>query len=655
MTPKRHLDFLARPRRVIDPAYADSREFQNALSACLTYHFERRDSESKSILTPYRTLLDRLHERFFDDIYVERPELPQLVDYASGKHLVVVMGPTGTGKSTLLRRLHHKLANSSSTPVYYIDLKAKASAIRKLGESNPGTVCNIVYNDLKEFYVDGDTALVREFRVFRVQNHIDYKHLRASILEELTPESVQDWHDALDHPLYRQQKVDLDSRQDLAGKGDEEALRVLLLFLKQRFGHIVLLIDNIDRYPLELQRNVLHKAIDQAELCVPIIAIRTRNIELVKRTEGAGRYGDIAQTVLVQVPVRMRAEIVEQFVSRRMEFLLNNRELWSGPKELGGVVKEFNTDLKELTGLRQSAVVVGSLCRWYNDSLRHVGDCLATIIGRLAADSDDAYRRTDIFPVQNDRARQRLLRTYVLKSIVCDQAPLYDHKTGVANVYYPVLTDPLLAFPRVFLLDFLALQEGRAATWSELAGVFAYFSIDPEQLHQLVSRMTKDQGASGFGLVVVDTLDGRLPHPVRDDMLIELQDGGEYFARVLRHKCEYLFWSALDTPVGFDLFDKYARWSRDRTTVAYEDTGKNQCLRLRVAALFVQQHIAPRVAKMCRELGHNPEARKQIEKVYSSHIFDIPRTVDSLRKHLDADDECSEEILKILGKIDLSI
>ena len=296
---------------------------------------------------------------------------------------------------------------------------------------------------------------------------------------------------------------------------------------------------------------------------------------------------------------------------------------------------------------------VRMLSRWFNCSLRHVSEHVSSIVQRIYTKIDAAYPKETIFPLGNDDNKHKRLRNYVLKTITCDHELIYDHSKGASNTYHPHLSTQLMPFPRIFLLDYLKQQNSGQSSFGTLREMFSCFAIEALDVKKLLDRMKKDQGMDGFGLLITNWKEGLNEIP-GDDLVVELTDCGQFFTHVLRHTCEYLFWTALDTPVDVDLFGQFVKPNRDGR-FDYEQTGVNQNFRLWVATQFLEKHIVKRIVQSKRALGQQRPAMAIFKSVYPRADFYARRTVDFLRKHLDSEDSCREMVLDALDKIESAL
>jgi GTPase SAR1 family protein len=654
---RRHLDLISTPSESTQQGHIPYSNFLRALRECLMFHYDIAKYKKLPTDEIWAALHKALYDNFFISLYVERVEYSSLLNYALDKNITILSGPLGSGKSTLLMKLYEELKAQPHIVVHYINLKMKAAEIRAVGISKPGTVCEVVYDDLCRDKLESSPQASKSYRNYKLRHHISYRVIRDFIEEEICPRNEQEMEQALSDGRIKALRYEIDVESRKEEHIFQENLRVLLNYLSLGEKTAIIIVDNIDRYPIKFQSEILRKALELRSACKPIIAIRKDNLDLLNIETDPGKYGEYINHLELEQPRQIRGTVVESFIDKRIQFLLNNRKLWPGSESDFEQTKEYGDFLRDFPDVVDVGPVLRMLTRWFNCSLRHVSEHVTTIIERIQTKADPAYPPSLVLPLLNDDKRYKRLRNYVLKTLTCDRELLYDSSKATCNAYNSEHESPYMPFPKIFLLDYLKSQGAKGhATFKKLRHVFAEFGIKADPLKSLLEGMRKDQGIDGSGLLIVNTeekvLSG-IPEKEMDMIVIEMTNCGEFFVDVLRHTCEYLFWTALDTPVEFNLLGGFIKVKTDKNdNVAYEETGKNQPLRIGIAAIFLEKYIAKKIIDARYRLNNNPVARDILKSMYPRMDFCIRKSIDYLRKHLDTEDSSRRELIDIMERID---
>jgi len=276
-----------------------------------------------------------LAERFFAELYVHRPEVDRLVEIAkTSPCLTVLSGPRGSGKSTIMMRTAHELADHlgqrdrlslvdlPARSVHYVNLKRFGPTLRhgetEGAEPNYEKVFGVLYRSLIDQLLDDSdpTPAVREaqkafgsaWKSYRLRHspvhHLLWEEARLRGLEvDMDPVQLIQEDSELSRLAIEADRV--------LGDDEPARLEVLLGFLAEEYGHhCVFLIDNVDRFSrglhLELAKRLqelTHSGVDVSA----VLSVRTSNLlGILDRPTGD------ATMVVVELPGELGALVAEK-------------------------------------------------------------------------------------------------------------------------------------------------------------------------------------------------------------------------------------------------------------------------------------------------------------------------------------------------------
>lgn len=567
-----------------------ARQFCERLRDALTYHLSD---------TPSTDLQRALRQRFFDGLYVERPELAFLLRRSTARQLVLLSGLTGTGKTTLLLRLVRHLRASTTQFVHYLNLFALRTQHRTIAQLEPDdSVCALAYQDIRKRLRERHPELDLQFASFEVLHHARFARLAASLGLQTQSRDLASIGDLIRHanniPLYNE-------CQALPSNPDED-LRILLTFLTRDGQPPLLILDNIDEFSSTLQSRVVAKCQEMLTLwCTPIIAIRTINLARLERLEGrSGILGDECRLLNRDAypehelnGVQMKTEgLLSSFVHNRLLFVTQDP---ATTPEQAASVSALEHSLEELLQYRYHGTMLDALDQWNNHSFRHVADDVADLAARLTFGADPIY--PSITALQG-ATKARKPRNYVFKYLVCGRDALtYQVATGLQNILASSASSSVVPNVDFAILSCLMnsrdddAKPDRRMTWGELKRIFSHLGVKEDLLRMAVNRLVRANGTGGFGFLFVQTHSGEIRSmaqtardstiaATRDEALIELQPKAIFFLEEVVRSCEYLFWLGV------------ADSTAATRAIRYDDT-RHETVRIATAVWYFEKRVWP--------------------------------------------------------------
>lgn len=270
---------------------------------------------------------------FFSELYVGRPtsELDLETQLEAAPTHTIVVAPIGWGKSTLLHYALRKYAHHTSTPLIVVDFKTVSQSFAKIEELG----LFISHQIKRQLYVDvakrispkvGGTRALREAisMIAREVVHANREDLSTDAfgcveeLELLCAQSESDqevelttWLDHVratrGHPL----KVDVarifTRLQRALTERDVLAAYQRIVSPDKALAKIAVAFDNADQLPdfhaLELLEQWLKRSVVQSSLFQIIMCIRPENLQLLRRANNTGLFGEDAAHIR-KMPVK---------------------------------------------------------------------------------------------------------------------------------------------------------------------------------------------------------------------------------------------------------------------------------------------------------------------------------------------------------------
>jgi hypothetical protein len=570
-------------------------------------------------------------------------------------------------------------AQRTKRSVHYFNLKGmfgaldRADAIYNANESTASkvqapieTVCSYVFETLRaELIMKSEGQVIRNgWTVYNIRHNSADAQFRELMLNTYYPESDSDWLNICHNEELSRRRIALHC--PTSDNPGTEHLELLLRYFVQTYGlDIVVLLDNIDRYSLRLQQDVIDKCIDFASmtppLMTPVVAVRSSNFRRL-HSECAADY------VFYVAPVRSRRfydhrvfdltnddEILAGFVRRRLDlagrYLTENAQLVSVTGDAAIIGRFLDDHVPALQRIAEEApyVRVGrNLSEWHNDSLRDAATAAFNWINRILLGESALFfcRGLSVLEPagiveatvrgQEDLTlRSRMLRNSLYRHLIFPfrEPPA---QPEVPNLFFGDLerqgngTNDRFHFLPLRILEYLRCQKaagiGRTSV-EALLGTFEGFQARPEEVFRAVSRMAEEPRAPGvprfllldipnrrLGEIVDELSTGKDWHLGRyREAQIELLPAGHFLLDRLAVSCEYLFWMALCCRTGQPpLFE--GKLTADRVL--------SDVFRFEVAARFLVREIVPRFERERAWVGTLPAAIQEKHSRFFAPVRD---------------------------------
>lgn len=631
--------------------------FVGELGHCLKFHHEYVQPEETKDEDPLAKLIRKLQKQFFDELFVHRSECDELFSLSHDQNLIILSGPMGAGKTTILKNVARLLSQQTGYLAHYLDLRKKSSEMEIAQTEHKPSVCSVLFEDLYNAHIEKRPQhIIQGYRVFRVQHHASFVRVRRSINEKHAPATTEEWSAALSIPKYDEWTDRIEERLDLStdqfnSKRTEDAkdpmseeVRVLLDYLNTIYSRVVVIVDNIDRYSTRLQRDVIKKAIDLAGHCTPVVAVRTRHMHQLTREEDAGRDGDTVHILQLleraHRSLRLTTDMVREFINKRLDFFLKHSNQAAVIQDVRGNISELKRMLNLVLDVRYASSTLSVLDQWHNHSLRHIGITISESIGALIANRDPAFNIDSIIK-GGDSIGIRQLRTYLYKYIICRGALHYTRNHGIWNFYRSQYETETLPYPELALIRYLFYKQKHVAKFSDVIALFGRFGVKKEVTVKVVNNLvyTRHTDPGGDGFVLVDQKSGRLNDSSSADTSIELQPSGSLMVEYLSLTNEYLFWTALDVDSSL--------------SISYKDTIDDGC-RARIASMFLLNNIGKKLYHAEKIASRSPLAKSVFEQIFGREQDFLMDLVTSIRKFVSFRGTDAMETRKCLERVEVS-
>lgn len=351
-------------------------------------------------------LLRDLYDRLFPSCdtkdhgyYVDRDEYDELKLELDRRNTVLLIGQAGAGKTTILRKLEHDGRCSVNAPrTSPLDIRTLAVRL-DLGLTSD--VLHEAASLLASGHPQPDAALVK---VRRELQHLVLSQLASFAESKDLPEfpGELDAYLTCHSDSHRELRLRLglegespstcetrlkaftgkEERSEMASLRHDADLNITLEYLRTRF-RVVLVLDNVDRWPLTFQELLLQLAIDLGQSRTKVIvAIRASNIGRIQ-SEGAGA-NFVGEVILS--PFTQEDFAANVFVSRGNAI----DRLAAGKVSLEPILAEYSEQLKKGTVTRE--VALAHLKRMLRDAQAYVSDLLLTVALQAKKRLEDVKR-----------------------------------------------------------------------------------------------------------------------------------------------------------------------------------------------------------------------------------------------------------------------
>lgn len=609
-------------------------KFATFLGACVTFHQDlpRRAIEPDDAQLDKQSLQKlyvELNESFSEHLYVDRREEERILQLVPGAHCVVVAGPLGCGKTTLLFRVAHQL-RKRSVFVHYVNLKRRASELRALGPgAKHSSVCDLLQADIYKEFVEGK-GLTDSFTVHLVKIHSRYARLFQSITQNLAPKSESEWLQAIRSGSYLEEKIRLDMGIGAPASAAED-LRVILHFLRETHGvPLVLILDNTDRFGHDLQTELLTSAIDLSDVMTPVIAIR--RLPLPQRPQNQGKYADKLEIIELSRPEESEQtnSLVRRYIDNRLSYFIRVASKY----DIAPLKTETLRTLKDLIGkllhVRLTSSMLGICEDWYNHSLRHMGAAIVRLATKVVCERDPVFSMEYLQSTSsgNPEISQRPLRTMLYKQISCGDGFVYaSGNGGVLNIFDSPDKSPVAPFPELLLLAHCRLETHRNSrlTLKSLRDFLACVGLAQAAADRVIDRVRRRQWSDGFGLLFVETEEDSIATPkapVSVDAACLVDYSGEFFLSTLTTTCEYLFWMTIGTrTVKVNPFLRHVEMD-------YVELSRADCSKAGMVAAFLLETVIPMAELSLGNLQNvSMPRRSEVLDIYKDYFCSCARSL----------------------------
>ena len=550
------------------------RQFLIAFAYALTFAPDRESSQSiRELEEEYEHLFGRgalirddLEDAFFSQLYVDRVDRVDLIQLLPALRPVLVYGLVGSGKTVILKRVLRDFADPAHLTLAYFDLKASSG----LDEALPGTEFREAFRDLVHSSLFTESVLRNEDALRKWNRFSLFNDPGSSrFLEYATSRGItslqleEDWEQLIKDPEISAAYSRWYRRPQLG---------TLISFLRGR-GLYAVLLDNVDRYPLQHQQHILTEAIhlsNEVQICF-VVAIRDTNL---KRITLEGENGDFVfydeiRRLEMRVPKKNglnlgSLENTDQriLLSKRIGFV----ERYVGKYAIDSVLaelkedkqynlREFKAKFWKLFNTLAHTFVDAGVYEICNHNIRTVLTVHFNFIARIILYPDPSYDIPTLLG-HNEEARTTALRTYFYRWLICSPSTSAPARLKLANVLQQE-EGSKLAFTKLRVLCYLfnrkkVHHEPRVA-FADLVRAFKPLGVSRDILQNVLFSLSKEQSYAEMGFIWCNAMDAE---SIADDQLIEILPAGAFFADRLSTSREYAFWAALCAELPSHVVDK---------------------------------------------------------------------------------------------------
>lgn len=659
--------------------------FVQAAYECLMFSQDPSDMQEHHMAN--KSLSDRIREKlseqFYEDIYIDRPEMERLPQFLEHRTLVLVLGERGSGKTTALRKIDWDFEDTSSTSAHYVDLRQHPNFLQD--SSNPyNSAAALLFRELRGKFLYGPKNVDRLVRwnAHLVQTNPVYNALSMAIART-GPTSEKDWIEALSSERFMTWQDAIDKRGDLQA---HELFIPLLWFLHNRDSHhITLLIDNVDRYNHRTQRAIVQLALD----CIaaiprgvtPVVAVRSSNYKRLVGDDSTDMPFLAMRLRLEAAPkveVSNKEDFLDDFVRRRLEFLatwpaidfFDNASLVLLGEKLGYTPTKFiEAHVRAFAWLRREVAekaIVWNFLQWHSGSLRsasvHIFNMLYAFVTR--ADPLFAYREV-LEEAASDQASNdpsgliaRSIRTLAYRQLILDRArpPEEPSVESIISDQESAVSTGSLYYPSLKIIEYLNARAGRQSSYGAMVNDFEAIGLSQERLFKSLHQLSMRRGPDFSGVIHIEADDDEPSLNMPSDTKVELLQAGIYLLQRLSTSCEYLFWSAAYAHLGKQ---EYQAIFGPEDDIPAEKV-LSDVYRVNIAIGFLRVSILPRLREELHwhneELDHDSKGlRARYAEMFGSRQlggFLPERATFSLRQFVDAQAFPQDEVKQIHEKLD---
>ncbi len=651
--------------------------FSTALEKCLL--FAPDETPNRLRKEYYELNFDDLHQSLIKEFY-ERLYIPREEDHSIPEKLLRLMqmtileGMAGSGKTTILKKIMLDNPFKPSHLVRYIDLHAKFSEIVGMGEARTGrTTCAVLYDDiyldLMKGINDTDPIIKAEkhrrqdcYLVFRLQKHplLTKIFIKEDEKYGLDLDDVDAWI-----PIVRNEALVEEIHSTLATneESDKASLETLLRFFQEKENRqVIVILDNIDRYKLEVQAQIVEKALDLARGNTPpmvsLIAIRHMNfrclvseavddqlvqfvnigrvkryfaesddriIELHRNIDGVDEEDDKTDQEFpspddmpgVQEEVQTTPDFVDKLFKNRLDYLVDRAgdkiiiDADEQPTDSLRSAVEFRERLLGILAALGNTSTSGKMFQDFkdinNNSLRLSAVQLLHFLLELIRGEFQKGIGT-LFDLQLHDINPTSLRTLVYRHIILESLDRKNPPAPHFQLYdlHTCGSTNTVVFLDHKILNYLYLVSGHRVHYGTMCDHFARIGVGKTILFKSLDRLREVDTRETRGLIYIDRKPERITKDqaeMSDKTLIELLPAGMFVCRRLCTSCEYLFWAALNAEFATTPWKSLFAPAHDQQEFGEKEI-KDAGFRVTVATNFLVDQLLPafenEINSLCR-------------------------------------------------------
>ncbi len=560
-----------------------------------TARFRRTKEQFRQLYGDQPSLAHALEDRFYEDLYVNRPELGRLKELIDLHEIITVVGLAGCGKTVLLRKLARDLRAQSSGAVVYFDLniceELSSAAAHDADATAPTYLAQSRYvaNVIQQEYLSTPLSTQLAFYAYLIAEDPAFvwmkQRLQARYGVDVFPTSdLSAW--AADGAL-----------ADLWGPNvPPPSLEAIGGYLAARYGRVVVILDNVDRRRIAVRRAMLQFARYLVTTLRATVFVAMRDLSLRETMRGAQLGGPrvaepVAPLQLVPgLPSRLHVDRlgVRRLLQRRIRFLRQAPECAFVRNRINSLAAAdgFNPlplekQWRRLLSHLVLVITEQEAYQYGNDSIREVMILYYRLCDKLLRRPDPLFVPAQLAGMHPARASQKL-RTFYYRWVIAAGARVPPHADRWMNIL--ASQEERLSLQEVHILEILSRQYSRdKAGWmtlAQLADVFSCFGVTEGTLRERLDYLRFMRVYEELGCVAVD---GDLRKDAKEHCFIAMNPAGEYFLDRVGVSCEYLFWCAIHTPLPFPVVG--GAFTVDDT---YADA-----FRLRVVLKLIRGYLVP--------------------------------------------------------------
>jgi energy-coupling factor transporter ATP-binding protein EcfA2 len=619
------------------PNQSELKVISNAIHAALEYSPMSVAPEHHQDV--YAQVSRRVADRFWTDIYVDRPEIRDIIHTLETGLLTLITGERGSGKSTAIRAVIRELTGSTDVEVG-IDLnRTSPNLIPYIFDANRFTEGmtdeQMVADRIHEHMFSHLDERIRDrsawFGFLFEKSQAFYEFKLALGRAKLNPRKPTEWRYLGEADRYA---GSIDSGMSkFAASPISERLQLLLEFIGQRTTYEpLLIIDNVDHLDpgLVLKCGLVLGSIaqssdyrvraamalrpDTAEALrwrfdtlpqFPQISMKRPvyteedqavwvTLRVLERRLRVLREPDVVEAMRAAIDKKRAAQLAADFDERSVSVFFDKvLELLNVMIFEAFDAGEGNAELRA-----ENLEFARAVHDWHNGSLREGGLSLTKFASEILGDDQRMTHLRSLLATMGDGSEaelrlrrprlRRISRNLLFRHLLLWAAPEADQPRPLRNVMVfdgsEEATTPPIHFLPLRILQYLAKRRPSRASVTTIRADLGQLGLVPRRVDEALRDLSVKRTQDDAGLIRIDgrwhaeAMDG-LP----DQAVIHLLDAGKFLAGRLYVTTEYLFWSALYTKAATEIAEIPAKVTSAEM--------QNDAFRATVAARFVERYL----------------------------------------------------------------